>query len=298
MGLLEKSIRGDGFIGAMTSAADGEIIAGSARLEKSAEVFGVEAEPIVIETDGKRPIIVKRTDIPDADDERAKRLAIADNRVQEVDLEWDTEVLQGMVEFGDVDLGEWWNEKELADIGVVLDDPPDDPGPQIDRAEELREKWGVETGQLWRLGEHRLICGDSVDADVFRQLMNGDFAVMVWTDPPYGVNYGEKLEVSNPIAHRVRNIENDNLKPEDLEEFIKIIKNLDDHRIENVKDRFPESSYGTHLKVWDVNGEIKAHVFFGLIEVHLQHDYLPLILWENSSFSKEENKPQNNGLLY
>ena len=86
-------------------------------------------------------------------------------------------------------------------------------------------------------------------------------------------------------------------KIEDLEEFIKIIKNLDDHGIENVKDRFPESSYGTHLKVWDVNGEIKAHVFFGLIEVHLQHDYLPLILWENSSFSKDLSLDQKKDFI-
>ena len=114
MGLLQKSIETDGFIGAMTAAADGEIIAGSARLEKSAEVFGVDAEPIVIEADGSRPIIVKRTDLPSADDPRAKRLAIADNRVQEVDLTWDAEVLQGLAEFDSVDLGDCFSAYEGA----------------------------------------------------------------------------------------------------------------------------------------------------------------------------------------
>ena len=76
-------------------------------------------------------------------------------------------------------------------------------------------------------------------------------------------------------------------KVEDVKIFIKLLKELDFHRIKNVEERFPDSSYGTHLKVWEINGKIMAHVFFALIEVHLQHLHLPLILWENSSFSKE-----------
>jgi DNA modification methylase len=51
--------------------------------------------------------------------------------------------------------------------------------------------------------------------------MGGQKAQLVWTDPPYGVNYGEKLEKANPIAHRVRTIENDNLPPDNLEQFLR-----------------------------------------------------------------------------
>ena len=86
-------------------------------------------------------------------------------------------------------------------------------------------------------------------------------------------------------------------KAEDLEQFIKIIKNLDDHRTENVKAAFPKSSYGAHLKVWEIDGEVKAHVFFALIEVHLQHAYLPLIIWENSSFSKDLSLDQKKDFI-
>ncbi len=43
--------------------------------------------------------------------------------------------------------------------------PPDDVEPEIDKAEELRQKWGVETGQIWQLGEHKIICGDCTDID-------------------------------------------------------------------------------------------------------------------------------------
>ena len=64
---------------------------------------------------------------------------------------------------------------------------PADAEPQIDRAEELRVKWGVERGQLWRVGEHRVLCGDSTAAEDVARVMGGEKADMCVTDPPYGV---------------------------------------------------------------------------------------------------------------
>jgi hypothetical protein len=114
IGALEKSIQKDGWIGAMTTAADGEMIAGSARIETAAQVFGTDAEPIVIESDGSRPIVVIRTDIPKADDPRAVRLALADNRVAELSLTWNVEVLAGL---DAADLDGMWTADELSDLG-------------------------------------------------------------------------------------------------------------------------------------------------------------------------------------
>jgi len=67
--------------------------------------------------------------------------------------------------------------------------PLDDPGPKFDEAEQLRKKWGVEPGQLWTLGEHRLLTGDSTNTADVARLMNGDRAVLFATDPPYLVGY-------------------------------------------------------------------------------------------------------------
>ncbi len=93
-------------------------------------------------------------------------------------------------------------------------EPKEAPEPQIDRAEELRQKWGTETGQLWTIGRHRLLCGDSTKAEDVARLMDGAKAEMVWTDPPYGVSVGDKNKMLNAIARSNRveeNLTNDTL---------------------------------------------------------------------------------------
>jgi len=72
-------------------------------------------------------------------------------------------------------------------LEAAKEQPAEDPGAQVDKAEELREKWGVESGQLWQLGEHRIICGDCTDRAVVERVMGGEKADMVFTDPPYNV---------------------------------------------------------------------------------------------------------------
>lgn len=110
---LEQSIQQDGFIGAITVAADGETFDGSARLETLATVMpGVQ--PIIVETDGSTPVVVRRTDIPTADDPKAKRLGVAANRVAELNLNWDATVLDGLSD--EVDLSGLFERDELDDL--------------------------------------------------------------------------------------------------------------------------------------------------------------------------------------
>ncbi len=71
----------------------------------------------------------------------------------------------------------------LREIGAVEPEPIVDAPPQIDRAEELRIKWGVERGQLWELGEHRLLCADALDPESWNRL-GGPFR-LCFADPPY-----------------------------------------------------------------------------------------------------------------
>jgi len=67
--------------------------------------------------------------------------------------------------------------------------PVEDVAPRIDKAAELQEVWQTELGQIWQLGEHRLVCGDCTDSGVVEAVMDGKKAEMMFTDPPYGVGY-------------------------------------------------------------------------------------------------------------
>jgi len=72
-----------------------------------------------------------------------------------------------------------------------------DVEPQFDKAEALREKWQVETGQLWKLGAHKLICGDCTDKTLLIKLMGDEKGNLCFTSPPYwvGKNYETQTSV-------------------------------------------------------------------------------------------------------
>lgn len=96
-----------------------------------------------------------------------------------------------------------------------------DTDPQVDKADELRQKWGVQLGQLWALGEHRIICGDCTDPATVARVMGGEKAQIVFTDPPYGVSIGAKNRMLNsfqPSGRNLTDIEDDAISPEDLKQ--------------------------------------------------------------------------------
>ncbi len=116
---------------------------------------------------------------------------IADNRIAEL-AELDRSLMRELAEqlddgAFDMDLT-GFDQDALEELMTAA--PPDsdiDAEPQIDKAEELRVKWGVERGQIWELGEHRIMCGDSSHGPDI--LLNGDKIDATITDPPYAVNY-------------------------------------------------------------------------------------------------------------
>jgi len=90
----------------------------------------------------------------------------------------DNELLQQLIGMVAEDAGIGVNDGEMVDAEA-----------QVDRAEELRVEWGTELGQLWLLGDHRLVCGDATDPAVVEKLLDGALPLLMVTDPPYGVEY-------------------------------------------------------------------------------------------------------------
>jgi DNA modification methylase len=162
---------------------DNEIIAGNLTAEQAADM-GLE-EVIIVPTDGRQLVAVQRMDM-DLDDPAtgAREMAYADNRAAIVSIDFDPEIVSQDLEMG-LDLGDWWKDAELEEMGVKEPDVPEDVPPQIDRAEELRQKWGVESGQLWQLGEHRVICGDATNKDDVTKLLDKSLIDLCVTSPPY-----------------------------------------------------------------------------------------------------------------
>jgi DNA modification methylase len=219
MQALETSITSDGWIGAITVAADGETFDGSARVEKTAE-NGMLDEAIVVDSDGTRPIVVRRTDIPTATDPRAVRLGIAANRVAELNLEWEPDVLAGLA---DVDLSSLFTAQEFADLSQPNLPEPGGGGDEFDPTPEDGET-RTALGQLWAIGPHRLLVGDCTDVANVERLFQTDKAEMIWTDPPYGVAIGDKNKYLNSIARSNRveeNLENDTLDEPALMEMLR-----------------------------------------------------------------------------
>lgn len=96
-----------------------------------------------------------------------------------------------------------WSDLPLIEWGLNLPEdwlqgepePPKDAEPQIDRAEELNKKWQVKPGDLWLIGEHRLLCGDSTKAEDVARVMGEEKADICFTSPPY--NASESLEYND-----------------------------------------------------------------------------------------------------
>lgn len=120
--------------------------------------------------------------------EQRKRFIVMDNAPEGMAGEWDIEILAADWELPELkDMG---FDKLLAELQAAqTPDGKADAEPQMDQAEELNKKWCVNTGDLWLIGEHRLMCGDSTKKEDVGRVMGGERAVLCISDPPYNYDY-------------------------------------------------------------------------------------------------------------
>ena len=179
---MERSLNELGAGRSILIDKNGNIIAGN-KTQEAAIKAGI-TKVRVIETTGDELVAVKRTDV-DIDSAEGRKMAYLDNLTTQVNLTWDQTELESVQ--ADVD------GFDIADFGIDLGFPTGDP----DEADKVKEddfdeqKESVQTicqpGDLWKLGNHRLMCGDSTKKEDVAKLMQGELAHLWLTDPPYNV---------------------------------------------------------------------------------------------------------------
>ncbi|WP_399680219.1 site-specific DNA-methyltransferase [Xenophilus sp.] len=193
---IAASIAEFGFTNPILAGSDGVIVAGHGRLA-AAQKLGLDAVPVVV-LDHLTPT-------------QRRALVIADNRIAE-NARWDEELLrvelEGLQDEGfDLDLT-GFDADALAEL-LAGDEPENVGQTDEDAVPEVGETPVSRPGDVWQLGPHRLLCGDATVAASYAALLDGEAVDMVFTDPPYNVNYANSAK--DKMRGKDRAILNDNL---------------------------------------------------------------------------------------
>jgi hypothetical protein len=192
--LLENSIRKRGAFRSIASAGKGVsvpvVMAGNFTLEKAIDA-GI-TEVVNVHVTGNQIVNVVRDDIAPGTAE-AIALGIEDNEIGKQSYNPDIDLLASMTAGDNAVLAQLRDEDKifggmLEGMGVKAEEPVD-AEPQIDRAGELAEKWKTASGQLWKLGDHRLLIGDCTVRENVERLMGGERAKLAPVDPPYNLGF-------------------------------------------------------------------------------------------------------------
>lgn len=190
---VASSIKNFGFKVPIVIDSKNEIINGHTRL-KAAKKLGIEEVPVIV--------------ADDLTEDQIKAFRIADNKVAEL-ADWDEELLLAELDMIEMDMGQFnidMSELDLDDSSEeVVEDEFDDTPP-----EEPQAKYG----DIYQLGRHRLMCGDSTSVEDVKKLVGGGVIVdMLLTDPPYNISYEGKTEDALTI-------QNDSMDDESFRQFL------------------------------------------------------------------------------
>lgn len=186
---VAASIKEFGFKVPIVIDKDNVIVAGHTRY-KAAKKLGLKTAPCVV--------------AEDLSDEQIKAFRLADNKVAEK-AEWDLDLLDEEM----IDLVEFDMEQFGFDLVVEMDEEVQEDDGDLEIPEEPKSK----VGDIYQLGRHRLMCGDSTLIDNVQALMGGQLADLLLTDPPYNVDYTGKTKDALKI-------ENDKMDDSSFRQFL------------------------------------------------------------------------------
>nr|DAF68108.1 MAG TPA: adenine specific DNA methyltransferase [Caudoviricetes sp.] len=168
---VAESIRQFGFVQPIVIDSNGVIVIGHCRFEAAKRLKYAEVPCIMVD---------------DLTPEQVDALRIVDNKTNE--SPWDIDLLTE--ELQDLDLSMFdfaWDLMEETDEATEI---TEDEAPEVDKTNDPISKFG----QIWKLGRHRLMCGDSTSEENVKALLGGAKADLLLTDPPYGVDYTGKTK--------------------------------------------------------------------------------------------------------
>lgn len=193
VGMIVTSIQRFGYNRSVSLWRDNVVIAGNHTVKALQKLEAQQADTPTNVTLIGGDWAIDVTDVSHLSEGEAQAYAIADNRASDSATNDDEQLASLLTQlqesspelveatgFDDVAVSELLN-------SIMPPSADDAPDAQIDRAEELNETWQVKRGDLWQIGNHRLLCGDSTNEDDVKRLMDGELADLALTDPPYGV---------------------------------------------------------------------------------------------------------------
>ncbi len=262
---IAASIKEFGFVNPILVGDDNVVIAGHGRL-LAAQQLGMNEVPVIVL--GHLSPIQRRA------------LVIADNKLA-LNASWDEEMLslelQALDDMDfDIDLLGFSD----AELSEMLTSPEPSGSTDEDDVPEPEEDPVCETGQVWLLGDHRLMCGDSTVAEDVEVLMDGGRADMAFADPPYNVVYtGSRTDKANGVN---REILNDKLGRGFYEFLESAISNLMKSTAGAVYIAMSNSELGTLRRAFEVNGGrwstyivwAKHHFTLGGLDYHQQYELI------------------------
>jgi site-specific DNA-methyltransferase (adenine-specific) len=297
---VAASIKAFGFKVPIVIDKEGVIVCGHTRA-KAAKKLKIKTVPCVI--------------ADDLTEDEIKAFRLADNKVGEL-AEWDLPALD--VELADIDF-------DMGEFGFgLLDDEYTKPEEvkEDDFDEEPPAEPKAKRGDIYILGNHRLMCGDSTSAEDVAKLMDGEKADMVFTDPPYNVNYTDKNSFLNLLdkgSHIQEEIENDHLEDDETAKndlWLPAFKNMFDNCADDSSIYVTMPQGGAHMMMmmsvkeagWQVKHEliwVKNNHVLGRVDYFYKHEPI-LFGWKNKhkfygmgEFNKsvwEIEKPQKSDL--
>lgn len=186
---VAKSIEKYGFRNPLIVDENNIVWCGNTRL-KASKKLGLKEVPCIV--------------VRDLTEKQITELAILDNKTNEI-AEWDFDLLEEILPNLGLDEFEldWGVDEFLEEQKEVEEDNYEVP-------DEIEPR--VKLGEIWKLGEHRLMCGDSTKEEDVEKLMNGNNIDMIFTDPPYNINYSGVKDK--------RTIQNDKMQNEEFVEFL------------------------------------------------------------------------------